>query len=85
MTDDEPHYACLSCLDDPAGWRRMTCHGTQCGRRIGRAHPPHDYMVRCRCWLLRHQDAIRVAAQNAISKGRPIPDAARALQDLDAR
>jgi hypothetical protein len=78
----EPLYRCHRCKDDPAGWVVVLCTGKTCNRRF--PHPEHEQAVRCRCWLLRNADAIRLYGQKIISKGLNPPTTFQQLQDLEA-
>lgn len=62
---DEPRFFCLSCRDEPHGWRPFWCPGTGEARSLDRpdrsegsvvecgkrrGHAPHQYVARCECY-----------------------------------
>lgn len=82
MWAPEPNYRCRQCLDDAGGWIVLECPRYRCGRL--REHQAHAFAVRCPCWLRRHADGLRMAAQKALQAGQPVSAMGQALQDLES-
>lgn len=82
---DEPTYRCPECLDEPSGWRTLTCLGDGAcgGRHCLQARRTHPYAARCRCWLQRHAERLRHARSQALEHNTSIPKACDELDDLE--
>jgi hypothetical protein len=76
---DDKLVRCRQCLDE--GWIVIDCPAEFCGRH--HEHGPHEFAVRCPCWLRSNASAINLAVQDALQKGKPMPSCGEALRDLE--